>query len=142
MDAGVSLNSWIIRMAKTRRVKFEFDERSLVSLDRLKEQGAVAMPDASVCSIAIVDSVSNSALLKWLREKHTEAKSAQRARELMAETCLTGTNADWKEAAKNHGGPMTTKAERIEEAAKHRRIAGKYQRDIDMLEMITSALFG
>lgn len=129
-------------MAKTRRVKFEFDERSLVSLDRLKEQGAFVTTDACNGSIPTVDSVSNSALLKWLQEKHTEAKRAQRARELMAETCLIGTNADWKAAAKNHGGPITTKAERIEEAAKHRRIAGTYQRDIDMLELITSALFG
>ncbi len=34
-------------MAKTCRVKFEFDERSLVSLERLREQGAFVMSDAS-----------------------------------------------------------------------------------------------
>lgn len=39
-------------MAKTRRVKFEFDERSLASLDRLKEQGAFVMSDSSDCSTA------------------------------------------------------------------------------------------
>ena len=37
-------------MEKTRRVKFEFDERSLVSLERLREQGAFVMSDASDCS--------------------------------------------------------------------------------------------
>lgn len=36
-------------MAKTRKVKFQFDERSLVSLERLREQGAFVMSDSSDC---------------------------------------------------------------------------------------------
>lgn len=34
-------------MAKMRRVKFEFDDTSLVSLERLKEQGVTVWPDLS-----------------------------------------------------------------------------------------------
>jgi len=34
-------------VAKTRRAVFKFDERSLVSVDRLKEQGAYMMLDKS-----------------------------------------------------------------------------------------------
>lgn len=34
-------------MAKTRRVKFEFDDTSLVSIKRLKEQGVTVWPDLS-----------------------------------------------------------------------------------------------
>lgn len=92
---------------------------------------------------APVGSLSTGELLGWLREKITEADKTLKTREEMARTWRSGTNAEWKAGCAIH--PMTAgralkKAERLQEAARHDRIAVKLRRELEMFKAVAEAL--
>lgn len=79
-------------------------------------------------------------LIKWIREKRAEAEKHRRAREQMAETFMIGSDAEWRAAAKAHGGPVTTKSDRDKESAMQLRIAARYQDDVDLFQLLLNVM--
>lgn len=81
------------------------------------------------------DEIEKDSVLRFLREKLAEAEKNVSAREQMAATHeIKMTRADWRAAMALHpstrGTPMPTDQERAESAARERRIADRYRRDV------------
>jgi hypothetical protein len=79
-------------------------------------------------------------LFGWLREKVTEAEKALRSREQMEESWRTGSEKDWKAAARMSASKTIAKADRFKEAAKHARIAVKCRHELEMAKAAEKAL--
>lgn len=75
--------------------------------------------------------LARNQLLTWLDEQLKEAKRALRARQESARTWATGSTADWRKV-----GCRLTQEQRFEEAIREKRVAKKYQRDVEILEAL------
>jgi len=82
----------------------------------------------------------SNALLDWLRGKVTQAENTLETRRRMAGVFRSGTQAQWNAAAVGTDWRPSTRAERMQEAEGHDRIAVQLAHELTMFQRALAAL--
>ena len=82
--------------------------------------------------------MTTSDLVEWLAGQLAKSRRELQARERSAATWSGGTAADWRASSRVAGKKVPTKKERLQSAARERRIAEKCRHDVAAIEELTA----